>query len=55
MRYLKKQRVHTCVHKCDELEIIEYADSHFAGSPDDKSTFGYVFKLAGGSDFMGKC
>lgn len=34
----------------DEPEIVGYADSNFAGSPDNmKTTSGYVFKLDGGA------
>jgi hypothetical protein len=36
--------------RLDSLEIVGYSDSDFAGCLDtDKSTSGYVFKLAGGT------
>jgi hypothetical protein len=39
----------TC-ERLDSLEIVGYSDSDFAGCLDtDKSTSGYVFKLAGGT------
>lgn len=35
---------------CDKVEITEYADIDFTGSPNEmKSTSGYVFKLVGGA------
>jgi hypothetical protein len=36
--------------RSDSLEIVGYSDSDFAGCLDtDRSTSGYVFKLAGGA------
>ena len=36
--------------RSDQLEIIGYSDSDFAGCLDSmKSTFGYIFLLAGGA------
>jgi hypothetical protein len=36
--------------RSDSLKIVGYSDSHFVGYLDtDRSTSGYVFKLAGGA------
>ena len=41
--------------KSDTLEIEGFSDSDFAGDADDrKSTSGYIFTLAKGSDIMEK-
>ncbi|XP_047342802.1 secreted RxLR effector protein 161-like [Impatiens glandulifera] len=51
MRYLKRTR--SCMltyRRSDNLEIIGYSDSDFAGCQDSlRSTSGYVFLLAGGA------
>jgi hypothetical protein len=51
MRYLKRTRDFVLTYrKSDNLEIIGYSDSDFAGCPDSKrSTSGYIFLLAGGA------
>ena len=51
MRYLKGTKDHMLMfRRTDHLEVISYSDSDFAGCPDSrKSTFGYVFMLAGGA------
>ncbi|XP_050900596.1 secreted RxLR effector protein 161-like [Lathyrus oleraceus] len=50
MRYLKRTRDFMLTYrKSDNLEIIGYSDSDFAGCPDSRrSTSGYIFLLAGG-------
>ena len=51
LRYLQgtKDRMLT-YRKSDHLEVIGYADSDYAGCVDTrKSTFGYLFLLAGGA------
>ena len=41
--------------KSESLEIERYSDADFAGDADDiKSTSGYIFTLAKGSDIMEK-
>jgi hypothetical protein len=51
MRYLKRTRDFMLTYrKSDNLEIIGYSDSDFAGCPDSRrSTSGYIFLLAGGA------
>ncbi|CAJ2653575.1 unnamed protein product [Trifolium pratense] len=51
MRYLKRTRDFVLTfRKSDNLEIIGYSDSDYAGCPDSKrSTSGYIFLLAGGA------
>jgi hypothetical protein len=51
MRYLKRTRDFVLTYrKSDNLEIIGYSDSDFAGCPDSRrSTSGYIFLLAGGA------
>ncbi|CAJ2644109.1 unnamed protein product [Trifolium pratense] len=51
MRYLKRTRDFVLTYrKSDNLEIIGYSDSDYAGCPDSKrSTSGYIFLLAGGA------
>ena len=51
MRYLQRTKQHMLVYRrVDNLEIIGYTDSDLAGCPDErKSTFGYIFMLAGGA------
>ncbi|XP_068461842.1 secreted RxLR effector protein 161-like [Phaseolus vulgaris] len=50
LRYLQGTKDHMLTYKrSDHLEVIEYIDSDFAGCVDTrKSTFGYVYLLAGG-------
>ena len=50
MRYLKRAKGYMLTYqKFENLEIIEYSDSDFAGCQDSKcSTSGYIFMLAGG-------
>ena len=49
MCYLKRTKGYMLTyHKSENLEIIGYSDSDFAGCQDRKhSTFGYIFMLAG--------
>jgi len=51
MRYLKRTRDFVLTYqKSDNLEIVGYSDSDFAGCPDSRrSTPGYIFLLAGGA------
>ena len=51
MRYLQRTKDFMLTYrKSDQLEIIGYSDSDFAGCQDSrKSTSGYVFLLAGGA------
>ncbi|XP_047339823.1 secreted RxLR effector protein 161-like [Impatiens glandulifera] len=51
MRYLKRTRSYMLTYRrSDNLEIIGYSDSDFAGCQDSlRSTSGYVFLLAGGA------
>ena len=51
MRYLQKTKDYMLVYReVDDLNVIGYSDSDFAGCPDDeKSTSGYIFMLAGGA------
>ena len=50
-RYLQRMKDYMLVYrKVDNLEVIGYSDSDFAGCVDDmKSTSGYVFILARGA------
>jgi len=51
LRYLQGTKNHMLTYrKSDHLEVIGYTDSDFAGCVDTrKSTFGYVYLLAGGA------
>ena len=51
MQYLKRTREYMLTYqRSDNLEVIGYSDSDFAGCQDTKhSTFGYIFMLAGGA------
>ena len=51
LRYLQGTKDHMLTYKrSDHLEVIGYSDSDFAGCVDSrKSTFGYLFLLAGGA------
>ena len=51
LRYLQGTKEHILTYRrSDQLEVIGYTDSYFAGCIDSrKSTFGYVFLLAGGA------
>ena len=51
MRYLQGTKDYLLTFKrSDNLEVIGYSDSDFAGCIDSqKSTFGYLFMLAGGA------
>jgi hypothetical protein len=51
MRYLQKTKDYMLVYReVDDLNAIGYSDADFAGCPDDeKSTSGYIFKMAGGA------
>ncbi|XP_031286695.1 secreted RxLR effector protein 161-like [Pistacia vera] len=51
LRYLQGTKDHMLTYKrSDYLEVVGYSDSDFAGCFDTrKSTFGYVFMLAGGA------
>ncbi|KAK8952136.1 hypothetical protein KSP39_PZI003213 [Platanthera zijinensis] len=51
MRYLQKTKEYMLTYKrSEQIEIIGYSDSDFAGCQDSrKSTSGYVFMLAGGA------
>ena len=51
LRYLQGTKDHMLTYKrSDHLEVIGYTDSDFAGCVDTrKSTFGYVYLLAGGA------
>ncbi|XP_047331184.1 secreted RxLR effector protein 161-like [Impatiens glandulifera] len=51
MRYLKRTRSYMITYRrSDNIEIIGYSDSDFAGCQDSlRSTSGYVFLLAGGA------
>ena len=51
MRYLQRTKDHMLTYrKLDQLEIIGYFDSDFAGCRDSmKSTLGYIYLLAGGA------
>ena len=51
MRYLKRTRGYMLTYRrSDQLEIIGFSDSDFAGCQDSlKSTSGYIFMLAGGA------
>ena len=55
MRYLQGTKDYMLTYKrSDQLEVIVYYDSDFAGCPDDrKSTSGFIFMLAG-ELFLGK-
>lgn len=50
MRYLQRTKDFMLVYrKSDDIQIVGYSDSDFAGCPDDrKSTSGHIFMLAGG-------
>ena len=51
MRYLKRTKDYMLIYKhVQDLELVGYSDSDFAGCQDEKkSTTGYIFKLAGGA------
>lgn len=51
LRYLQRTRGHMLTYRrSDQLEIIGYSDSDFAGCQDSrKSTLGYIYLLAGGA------
>ncbi|RDY04246.1 hypothetical protein CR513_12064, partial [Mucuna pruriens] len=51
MRYLRRTKGHTFTYRnSEDLEIIEYSNSDFAGCQDSKhSTFGYIYMLARGA------
>ena len=51
MRYLQGTKDHMLTYRrSDQLEVIGYSDSDFAGCPDSrKSTSGFIFMLAGGA------
>ncbi|KAK8936102.1 hypothetical protein KSP39_PZI012973 [Platanthera zijinensis] len=51
LRYLKRTKdVKLVYHRVQNLELVGYTDSDFAGCEDDrKSTSGYFFKFAGGA------
>ena len=51
MRYLQDTKDYMLTfQRSDNLEVIGYSDSDFAGCVDNrKSTFGYLFMLAGGA------
>ena len=51
LRYLKKAKDYMLMYRrTDELEVIDYSDSNFAGYVDyRKSTSGYIFMFAGGA------
>ena len=51
MRYLQRTKDYKLTYrKLDQLEIIGYSDSDFAGCRDSmKSTSGYIYLLAGGA------
>ena len=51
LRYLQGTKDYMLMYKrTDELEVIGYLDSDFAGYFDSrKSTFGYIFMLVGGA------
>ena len=50
IRHLQRTKDYMLIHrKSDQLEIISYSDSDFAGCQDSrKSTLGYIYLLAGG-------
>ena len=51
LRYLQETKKHMLTYKrSDHLQVIGYTDSDFVGCIDTrKSTFGYVYLLAGGA------
>ena len=51
MRYLQRTKDYMLVYrKMENLEVLGYTDSDFAGCSDDlKSTSGYIFMMAGGA------
>ena len=51
MRYLQGTKDHMLMYRrTDNLEVIGYSDSYFAGCVDSrKSTFSYIFKLVDGA------
>ena len=51
MRYLQRPKDYMLVYrKLENLEVLGYTDSYFAGCSDDlKSTSGYIFMMAGGA------
>ena len=51
MHYLKRTKGYMLTYqKSKNLEIIGHLDSNFAGCQDSKrSTYGYIFMLAGGA------
>ena len=50
MRYLQRTKDYMLVYrKMENLEVLGYTDSDFAGCSNDlKSTSGYIFMMAGG-------
>ena len=50
-RYLQRTKDHILTYKrLDQIEIIGYSDSDFAGCQDSRrSTLGYIYLLAGGA------
>ena len=54
MRYLQRTKGYMLAYqRSDNLEIIGYSNSYFAGCKNSrKSTLGYVFMLVGWSDLM---
>ena len=51
MRYLQRTKDYMLVHrKMENLEVLGYTDSDFAGCSDDlKSASGYIFMMVGGA------
>ena len=51
LRYLQGTKNHMLIYRrSNQLEVIGYSDSDYAGCIDTrKSTFGYIFLLAGGA------
>ena len=51
LRYLQGTKEYMLTYmKSDQLQVIGYSDSDFAGCPDDrKSTSGFIFMMAGGA------
>ena len=56
LRYCQGTKDYMLTYKrTDNLEVVCYTDADLAGDEDDrKSTSGYIFTLAGGSNFMEK-
>ena len=57
MRYLQRTKDYMLVYrKMENLEVLGYTDSDFAGCSDDlKSTSGYIFFDGRGSYFLEEC